>query len=145
MMEYQGYLGKVEFDDEAAIFHGEVINTRDVITFQGKSVAELKKAFRESVDDYLAFCAERGEEPDKPFSGQFVTRISPELHRRASLAASMTGKSLNAWVAEQLEMAIESSRIAGVRATGTVGTVSKQPGARVVKTSGRAGAKKSKR
>ena len=77
MMEYKGYLGKVEYDDEASLFHGEVINTRDVVTFQGKSVAELKKAFRDSVDDYLAFCAERGEEPDKPCSGQFVTRMSP--------------------------------------------------------------------
>lgn len=144
MMEYQGYLGKVEFDDEAAIFHGEVINTRDVITFQGKSVAELRKAFRESVDDYLAFCAERGEEPDKPFSGQFITRISPELHRQASLAANMAGKSLNAWVAEQLETAVESGGNASVRATGTVRTVSKQTGARVVKSSSRARAKKSK-
>lgn len=106
MMEYKGYVGKVEFDDEAAIFHGEVINTRDVITFQGKSVAELKKAFRESVEDYLAFCASRGEEPEKPFSGQFVTRISPELHRQVNLAASLSGKSLNAWVAEQLQSAI---------------------------------------
>lgn len=108
MMDYQGYIGKVEYDDEASIFHGEVINTRDVITFQGKSVAELKKAFRESVDDYLAFCAERGEEPDKPFSGQFVTRVSPDLHRRASVAASIAGKSLNAWVAEQLDSAVKA-------------------------------------
>jgi len=53
MMEYKGYLGKVEFDDEADVFHGELINTRDVITFQGQSVAELKQAFRDSVDDYL--------------------------------------------------------------------------------------------
>jgi predicted HicB family RNase H-like nuclease len=116
MMEYQGYIGKVEFDDEASIFHGEVINTRDVITFQGKSVAELKKAFRESVDDYLAFCAERGEEPDKPFSGQFVARVSPDLHRRASLAASVAGwrgKSLNAWVAEQLQTALEVATSTG--------------------------------
>jgi predicted HicB family RNase H-like nuclease len=112
MMEYQGYIGKVEFDDEASIFHGEVINTRDVITFQGKSVAELKKAFRESVDDYLEFCAKRGEEPDKPFSGQFVTRVSPDLHRRASVAASVTGKSLNAWVAEQLQTAVDASGVA---------------------------------
>jgi predicted HicB family RNase H-like nuclease len=82
------------------------VNTRDVITFQGKSVAELGIAFRESVDDYLAFCAERDEEPEKPFSGQFVTRISPQLHRRASFAASVAGKSLNAWVAEQLESAV---------------------------------------
>jgi predicted HicB family RNase H-like nuclease len=106
MMEYQGYIGKVEFDDAASIFHGEVINTRDVITFQGKSVAELKKAFRASVNDYLAFCAERGEEPDKPFSGQFMARVSPDLHRRASVAASLAGKSLNAWVVEQLESAV---------------------------------------
>jgi predicted HicB family RNase H-like nuclease len=98
MMEYKGYIGKVEFDDEADIFHGEVINTRDVITFQGGGVAELKRAFKDSVDDYLAFCAERGEEPDKPFSGQFVTRLPPELHRKVNLAASIAGKSLNAWV-----------------------------------------------
>ena len=84
--------------------------------WQGKSVAELRKAFRDSVDDYLAFCAERGEEPDKPFSGQFVTRISPELHRRASLAASVAGKSLNAWVAEQLEGAVESRKLSNTSA-----------------------------
>jgi predicted HicB family RNase H-like nuclease len=69
MMEYQGYIGRVGFDDEAEVFHGEVINTRDVITFQGQSVAELTKAFKDSIDDYLAFCKARGETPDKPFSG----------------------------------------------------------------------------
>lgn len=105
MMQYKGYVGRVEFDDKAEIFHGEVANTRDVITFQGKSVDELKKAFRDSVDDYLAFCEARGEEPDKPFSGRFVTRVEPELHRRISEEAAKAGKSLNAWVAEQLEAA----------------------------------------
>lgn len=108
MIEYKGYLGKVEFDDEAALFHGEVINTRDVITFEGESVSELTKAFRDSVDDYLAFCEERGETPDKPFSGQFVTRISPELHRQVNVAAAVSGKSLNAWVTEQLQSAVQS-------------------------------------
>lgn len=110
MMEYKGYIGKVEFDDEAEAFHGEVVDTRDVITFQGKSVDELAKAFRDSVDDYLAFCEERGEEPDKPFSGQFVTRIPPELHRKANRAATLSGKSLNAWVAEQLQAAVARPR-----------------------------------
>ena len=108
MMEYKGYVGKVEFDDEAGIFHGEVRDTRDVITFQGRSVDELKTAFQESIDDYLAFCKQRGEEPNKPFSGQFVTRIPPELHRQVNLAASISGKSLNAWVAEQLQAAVAS-------------------------------------
>ncbi|WP_145429551.1 type II toxin-antitoxin system HicB family antitoxin [Symmachiella dynata] len=115
-MEHKGYLGKVEFDDEAAIFHGEVINTRDVITFQGASVSELKQAFHDSVDDYLAFCQERGEAPDKPFSGQFVTRITPELHRQVNAAAAVSGKSLNAWVTEQLQSAVE--RIGAKKATG---------------------------
>jgi len=115
MMEYKGYIGKVEFDDEADIFHGEVINTRDVITFQGGGVAELKRAFKDSVDDYLAFCAERGEEPDKPFSGQFVTRLPPELHRKVNLAATMSGKSLNAWVSEQLQSAVARSGIVRVK------------------------------
>lgn len=107
MMEYKGYIGKIELDDEAAIFHGEVINTRDVITFQGESVRELTQAFHDSVDDYLAFCKERGESPDKPFSGQFVTRIPPELHRQVNSAAAVSGKSLNAWVTEQLQAAVQ--------------------------------------
>lgn len=106
MMEYKGYIGVTECDEEAAIIHGEVINTRDVITFQGESIAEVKKAFHESVDDYLAFCKARGEDPDKPFSGQFVTRVSPSLHRQASLAAAISGKSLNAWVVEQIHGAV---------------------------------------
>jgi len=104
-MEYKGYIGRVEFDDDARIFHGEVINTRDVITFQGSSVDELLKAFSDSVDDYLAFCKERGEDPDKPFSGQFVTRISPELHRKIHYAATLSGKSLNGFIKEALDHA----------------------------------------
>ena len=72
MMEYKGYVGQVTFDDEADIFHGEVANTRDVITFQGKSVDEIRKAFHESIDDYLEWCQERNKVPDKPFSGELV-------------------------------------------------------------------------
>jgi predicted HicB family RNase H-like nuclease len=105
MMEYKGYLGKVEFDDEAGIFHGEVVNTRDVITFEGETVTELRQAFHDSVKDYLSFCAERGESPDKPFSGQFITRVSPELHRKLNAAARLANRSLNSWIAEQLDRA----------------------------------------
>ena len=111
MMEYKGYVGKVEFDDEAGIFHGEVLDTQDIITFQGKTVAELRTAFQESIDDYLAFCKQRGEDPNKPFSGQFVTRIPPELHRQVNLAASISGKSLNTWVVEQLQAAVARGRL----------------------------------
>ena len=64
MLEYKGYKGHTEFDDEAGLSHGEVLDLRDVITFQGTSVEELEKEFRVSVDDYLEFCKERGGEPD---------------------------------------------------------------------------------
>ena len=73
-------MGKVEFDDEADIFHGEVIRLRDVITFQERTVDKVKGAFRESVDDYLAFCAKRGEEPKRPLTGKFMVRIPSPLY-----------------------------------------------------------------
>ena len=72
------------------------INLRDVVTFQGETVEDLRKAFRESIDDYLEFCAARGEEPEKPYSGKFVVRVEPELHKTISIQAKKNGKSLNA-------------------------------------------------
>lgn len=106
MMHYKGYEAVIEFDEEADIFHGEVINLRDVITFQGSSALELKQAFADSIEDYLAFCAERGEEPEKPFSGQFVVRTEPILHKAISSAARRAGVSLNKWVVKTLERSI---------------------------------------
>ncbi len=107
MMEYKDYLGKVEFDDEANIFHGEVVNTRDVITFEGQSVDELRQAFEDSIEDYLEFCKEREEQPEKPFSGRFTVQLSPEEHRRVVLAATKAGKRVDNWVAYVLEQAVQ--------------------------------------
>jgi predicted HicB family RNase H-like nuclease len=106
MMMYKSYEAIVEYDEDADIFHGEVINLRDVITFQGRTIDELKRAFAESVDDYLAFCNARGEEPEKPFSGQFVVRAEPSLHKALVGAAKRAGVSLNKWVTAALERAL---------------------------------------
>ncbi len=103
MMRYKGYTGRVEYDDEAKIFHGEVLDTKDLITFQGSSVEEIENAFKDSIDDYLEFCRERKEKPDKPFSGKFVLRISSELHHKLYINANKSGKSINKWVVELLE------------------------------------------
>ena len=105
MLEYKGYKGQVDFDEDDEIFHGEVLGTRDVITFEGSSVRELKEAFRDSVDDYLEFCAERGEEPDKPFSGRLMVRLPEELHRDLWMQAKQQSKSLNQLISEKLERA----------------------------------------
>ncbi|MCK4276527.1 MAG: type II toxin-antitoxin system HicB family antitoxin [Phycisphaerae bacterium] len=102
-MKYKGYVGKVEYDAEANILHGEVVGIRDVVTFQAKSVEQVQQAFKDSVDDYLEFCKERGQKPDKPCSGRFVVRIGSELHRRANMLAALSGKSLNTLVSECLD------------------------------------------
>ena len=98
-MMYKGYAGKAEYDDEAEIFYGEVIGLRDVVTFKGTSVKELQESFRESIDEYLAFCERMNKTPDVPVSGRLILRISPELHSHAAVVVKSEGQSLNKWVA----------------------------------------------
>ena len=104
-MKYKGYQGNVIYDDKAKKFHGEVVGLRDIITFQGTSVKELEKSFKDSINDYLAWCKERGEKPEKTFSGNFNVRIPSKLHAQLSSAAHVHGMSLNAYVLEQLKKA----------------------------------------
>ncbi len=106
-MNYKGYTAHIEFDEEAGLFHGEVIDTKDVITFQGASVKELKKAFKDSVDDYLEFCKSRREEPDKPFSGKFILRLPKALHRKIYIKAVKNGQSLNNFIAQSLSSSVD--------------------------------------
>ena len=107
MMKYKGYTAKIEFDDQANVFHGEVLNLRDVITFQGRTVEELRNAFHDSVEDYLDFCAHRNEPPEKPYSGRFVVRLAPSLHRAIATQARLADKSLNAWLQDILREKVE--------------------------------------
>jgi len=111
MMEYKGYIGTVEYDAQAKIFHGDIINTRDVITFQGTTVKEIECAFRDSLDDYIAWCKEEGVEPEKPYSGKFNVRLSPELHRQIAIQAKKRRISINGFVEKALanELALQVS------------------------------------
>ncbi|MBN1646442.1 MAG: type II toxin-antitoxin system HicB family antitoxin [Spirochaetales bacterium] len=102
-MTYKGYTGIVVFDEDARIFHGEVVGLKDIVTFQGSSVDELEKAMAESVDFYLDWCRERGKEPDKPYSGKLMLRTTPELHSQAVIAASRIGVSLNKYIEKAIE------------------------------------------
>jgi predicted HicB family RNase H-like nuclease len=101
-MKYKGYLGEVVYDDDTKIFHGEVIGLKDVITFQGKSVKELEQAFKDSINDYLEFCHERGETPEKSYSGNVRVRVNPKLHASLALEAAKKGISLNKLVTQKL-------------------------------------------
>lgn len=109
-MTYKGYRAKVVFDADAAVLHGEVLGLRDVITFQATSVQDLEGAFRDSVDDYLAWCAELGQEPERAYAGRFLVRMEPDLHRDLALAAERAGESINAFVVACLERELAERR-----------------------------------
>ena len=107
MIEYKGYHGAIEFDAELDKFHGRVVNTRSVISFYGSSVEELREEMAASVETYLEVCEEKGTDPDRPYSGKFMVRVTPELHRDVALAAASEGKSMNEWLSKWLSETIE--------------------------------------
>ncbi len=104
-LEYKGYVARVEVDEENDTLHGRVINITDVVNFKGGTISDLKREFANSMKEYFEFCKERGVEPEKPFSGKFVLRVSPEVHRAITIAAAREGTSLNKWATEKLELA----------------------------------------
>lgn len=104
-MSYKGYSARVEYDDEDGIFTGRIAGIRDGVGFHADSVAELREAFHEAIEDYLEACARIGKEPQKAFSGQMMFRVNPEVHRKAAVAAELAGKSLNQWAEEVLNRA----------------------------------------
>lgn len=106
MMEYKGYVASVEYDDEAEILHGEIVNTRAVITFQATSTSDLRREMEASIDDYLDWCAERGKEPEKPYSGDLLVRTTAELHRAVVAAAAREHQSVDSWITNALERAV---------------------------------------
>lgn len=104
-MSYKGYSARIEYDDNDGIFIGRIAGIRDGVGFHADTVEALREAFREAVEDYIETCARIGKEPQKAFSGQVMFRISPEIHRKAALAAELAGKSLNQWAEEVLDSA----------------------------------------
>ena len=98
LLIYKGFYGSVEYSATDDCFFGKIIGISDLVTFEGISVENLKKAFKEAVDDYLIICKEAGKEPHKSYKGSFNIRISPELHREAAVLAYREGISLNAFV-----------------------------------------------
>ena len=101
-VRHKGYIARLKIDPEEDIIYGRAIGLRDIITFEGRTVAEAKQAFRDSVDEYLAFCEERGRSPERPRSGNFQVRVDPDLHRRLAILAEAKGLTLSEFVRRKL-------------------------------------------
>lgn len=104
-MTHKGYTASIVYSDEDGCLIGRVAGIRDGVSFHGDTVDEIRAAFVEAVDDYLAFCAELGKEPERPASGRLVLRLPVELHGRLRSAAQREGQSLNAFLVDQLAKA----------------------------------------
>jgi len=103
IMEHGGYKAKIEYDPEIDLFRGEILGLNGGADFYGKSPAELRKEFKNSLKIYLDACKEKGIEPKKQYSGKFNLRIPPRVHREIAAKASAEKKSINQWVSEILE------------------------------------------
>jgi predicted HicB family RNase H-like nuclease len=105
---YKGYSGSVEYSDEEQCFYGSVLGLkRDGIYFEGTSVEELKKDFEDGIDHYLASCLARNVEPEKPYSGKLVLRLTPDLHGEAAMKAADLGISLNEFIRRAIQTAVQ--------------------------------------
>lgn len=106
-MNYKGYAARIEYSDEDGCFIGHVAGIRDVVGFHGDSVAELRAAFEEAVDDYLETCEKLNRAPQKPYSGNLMLRLPPDVHAAIAMAAEVSGKSINQWTTETLTEVLE--------------------------------------
>ncbi len=108
MMRYKEYYGSVHYSDDDQVFHGKIEFIRNLVTYEGTDVKNLRAAFEEAVDDYLELCKEEGKEPETSLKGSFNIRTGPDLHRKAMLLAKSKGTNLNTVVTEALEKYISS-------------------------------------
>ncbi len=107
LLTYKDYTGSVEYSAEDDIFYGKIEFITDTVLYEGKSVEELKENFKEAVEDYIEACSDIGKEPQKPFKGRILTRINPELHKKAALIALQKRISLNKFVESAIKHEIE--------------------------------------
>lgn len=104
MLRHKGYTGYVIYDDEAHIFHGEVVGIKAVITFQGTTVKEIENAFVDSIEDYLEWCKKRGKEPEKVHSGKLNLRMPSETYVKIATLAAQEGLSMNSYILKRLNV-----------------------------------------
>jgi predicted HicB family RNase H-like nuclease len=110
VMVYREFAGSVHYESHDDFFHGKIEGIDDLITFEGRSVAELKKAFREAVDDYEKICLNAGKSPQKSYRGTFNVRVPPALHHAAARASLRQGLTLNQFVRKALERSVSELR-----------------------------------
>jgi predicted HicB family RNase H-like nuclease len=116
-LTYKGYTGTIEASIEDGCLHGQLLFIDDIITYEGNTVNDIKTSFEEAVDRYLTYCKETGKPANKPYSGTFNVRVGQELHRKAVEVAYHRGITLNDFVSQSIQTAIEQNGVVRVELT----------------------------
>lgn len=111
VLEYKGYHSRIEFDSVSKVLHGKIEGINDLVTFESDSIAEIETEFHKAVDDYLAFCEDIGQEPNKEYKGTFNIRITPELHKKLVEISFLNNESLNNTVEKAIDFYVQSEEI----------------------------------
>ncbi|MBQ6016805.1 MAG: type II toxin-antitoxin system HicB family antitoxin [Clostridiales bacterium] len=111
ILEYKGYHARVEFDSVSLILHGKIEGINDLVTFESDSVSEIENEFHKAVDDYLAFCENIGQSPDKEYRGSFNIRITPELHKKLVELSFLQNESLNSTVEKAIDLYVQTEEM----------------------------------
>ena len=109
MMTYRGYAARIEYSDEDACLVGHIAGIKDIVGFHGDSVAEMRDAFKEAVDDYLETCEYLNRQPSKPFSGKLQLNIPPDVHAGIAVAAEVSGKTIDQWAEDTFTNALDAA------------------------------------
>ena len=111
VLEYKGYHSRIEFDSVSKVLHGKIEGIIDLVTFESDSISEIESEFHKAVDDYLAFCADIGQEPNKEYKGSFNIRITPELHKKLVEISFLKNESLNSTVEKAIDFYVQSEEV----------------------------------
>lgn len=109
IIEHKGFIGTINFSDEDNVLFGKIEGIDDLVTFEGRSVDELRESFIEVVDLHIADCEVAGIPVEKSFKGSFNIRLNPELHKKAFRTALKNGMSLNQLVQRAIDHEVNSS------------------------------------
>src|SRR3982751_4427418 len=106
-MKYRGYTARYEIDEADRVLAGRIDGIRDVVTFEADTFDQLEAEFHRSVDEYISYCHEQGGEPERPYSGTFLVRTTPERHAAVAKRAREANTSINSWVAAAIDRALQ--------------------------------------
>jgi predicted HicB family RNase H-like nuclease len=110
VLRHKGFLGSIYFSPDDDCFHGRIEGIDDLVSFEGRSVDELKTSFKEAVEDYLELCRTVGKDLARSYKGTFNVRVSPDLHKRAVRKSISEGISLNRLVRRALEKEVGATK-----------------------------------